>query len=155
MGLMERFDVDPRRVVHETIGGETIVIQLETGTYYSLGGSGQEIWTMLAGGWSEDEVVAEMRRLYPDSQEVVGEAASAFARDLVREKLLTTAAPNGNWHPPAGLSEGAPGRLFEAPVLQKYTDLEYFLLLDPVHEVDNTGCPNERADAASGNATSA
>ena len=30
---------------------------------------------------------------------------------------------------------------FEMPVLHKYTDMEDLLLLDPIHEVDETGWP--------------
>jgi hypothetical protein len=44
------FAVDPRRVVHETIDGETILIALETGVYYSLSGSGPEVWDLVLAG---------------------------------------------------------------------------------------------------------
>ena len=36
----------------------------------------------------------------------------------------------------------ATGRLaFEAPVLAKYTDMAQLLVLDPIHDVDETGWP--------------
>jgi hypothetical protein len=140
----ERFDVDPRRVVHETIDGETILIQLETGTYYSLAGCGPEMWTLLAAGFCEEEVIAEMQRRYPGDPHEVGAASTRLVADLVREQLLVAAAGPG----PATLPAGTPGETFEAPVLKKYTDMEYFLLLDPIHEVDEAGWPNERAGSA-------
>ncbi len=31
---------------------------------------------------------------------------------------------------------------FEAPILHKFTDMQELLLLDPIHEVDETGWPN-------------
>ena len=61
MPLADRFSVEVDRVVHETIDGETIIIQLETGAYYSLVGPGAEIWSMLATGSSTDEVVAALQ----------------------------------------------------------------------------------------------
>ena len=40
---------------------------------------------------------------------------------------------------PSGKSFGAK---FEKPVLQKYSDMQDLLLLDPIHEVDEMGWPN-------------
>jgi hypothetical protein len=144
----ERFAIDPRRVVHETIDGEAILIQLETGTYYSLRGCGPEIWTMIAGSWPADEVIAEMQRRYPADPDGVADATAALVADLVAEQLLTVAPAGANGHPIGSPMEEAPGEEFEAPELQKYTDMEYFLLLDPIHEVDQAGWPHERPDVA-------
>jgi len=135
-----RFTVNPRRVVHETIDGETILIHLETGAYYSLEGSGAEMWNLLAGGWSEDELAEEIASRYPADAVAAGAAARAFALEVVREELLeptdarerdTAAAPT-------------PDAPFSEPKLNKYTDMEYFLLLDPIHEVEEAGWPHER-----------
>ena len=35
---------------------------------------------------------------------------------------------------------------FEAPSLEKYTDMQDLVLLDPVHEVDQTGWPRQQPD---------
>ena len=35
---------------------------------------------------------------------------------------------------------------YVAPTLQKYSDMQDLLLIDPVHEVDETGWPNRPAD---------
>ena len=34
--------------MHETMDGETILIHLETGAYYSLDGAGADTWELLA-----------------------------------------------------------------------------------------------------------
>jgi hypothetical protein len=34
--------------------------------------------------------------------------------------------------------------VFNAPVLNKYTDMQDLLLLDPIHEVDATGWPSTK-----------
>jgi hypothetical protein len=153
MPLPKNFSVDPERVVHETIDGETIIIQLETGTYYSLAGSGAEIWAMVAAGSSTDDVTAELARRYEESPETLEEAVLELIRELRREELLLDdpdrgspdASPNG-----AAANGSGGGRVpFEPPALQKYTDMQYFLLLDPIHEVDRIGWPNP-SDQASG-----
>jgi hypothetical protein len=143
------FAVDPRRVVHETIDGETILIALETGVYYSLSGSGPEIWDLVAAGLPEDEVIAEMKRRHAADPGLAGDATRELLAELVSENLVVEVAGNGtgNGHlaPPAPTQ--APGDTFSTPVLKKYTDMEFFLQLDPIHEVDAAGWPHERQDA--------
>ena len=43
---------------------------------------------------------------------------------------------------------GAGDRDLAKPDLRKYTDMEDFMLVDPVHDVDATGWPNRAAPAA-------
>src|SRR5262249_18107283 len=49
--------VDSRKVVDETVDGEVIIIHLERGNYFSLSGSGTEIWRLLRAGMSSDAIV--------------------------------------------------------------------------------------------------
>ena len=56
------FAVDRRRVVHETIDGEAILIHMETGFYYSLEGSGSEIWSGLVAGRATEDIAEWLRR---------------------------------------------------------------------------------------------
>jgi Coenzyme PQQ synthesis protein D (PqqD) len=140
--MTARFAVDPRRVVHETIDGETILIALETGVYYSLSGSGPEIWDLVVAGWPAGEIVAEMERRHaaePGARDATGDLLA----ELVSEKLVAEAAPNGDDRAPAAPAHGE----FSTPVLKKYTDMEFFLQLDPIHEVDAAGWPHERSSA--------
>src|SRR4051812_43097718 len=88
MSQTEHFVVNSERVVHETIDGETIIIQLETGTYYSLAGSGADIWAMLAEGRSSDEIVSELERRYDESAEELDQATAELVSELRREELL-------------------------------------------------------------------
>jgi hypothetical protein len=138
------FKVDPGRVVHETIDGETIVIDLETGTYYSLRGSGPEVWALVVAGWSEEKVIAELQRRHAENGETVPAATSALIDQLHEEGLLEECERDG--HLNVELLEGAqPGESFAAPVFERFTDMEYFLMLDPIHEVEGSGWPHTSA----------
>ena len=142
-----RFAVDPRRVVHETIDGETILIHLQSGTYYSLSGCGADIWGLLTHGWPYDDVVREMQRRHAESPAVIAAALRALVRDLSREDLIEVAQSNGHGAP-APVTDAPAGQRFSPPSLEKFTDLQYFLLLDPVHEVENKGWPHEHPAGA-------
>jgi Coenzyme PQQ synthesis protein D (PqqD) len=136
-----RFDVDSRRVVHETIDGETILINLQSGNYYSLSGCGSEVWGLLSGGWSDQEITAELERRY--GVDGVGASVLSLVDDLAGEGLLE---PNGhgNGNGSRVAANGHDGGPFAPPKLEKFTDMQYFLLVDPVHEVEAAGWPHER-----------
>jgi hypothetical protein len=160
----QTFVVNPDRVVHETIETETIVIHLETGAYYSLQGTAGEIWRMLDHGCSSDEVVAELGRRSSASSDQIAPSVQDFVRELVREELVERrnggARPGrGTGGPPPERRNGGPGAesrplqaapngAFSPPDILKYTDMQYFLLLDPVHEVEPSGWPHAGATAS-------
>lgn len=141
-----QFRIDPRRVVHETIDGETILIDLETGTYFSLRGCGSEIWAMLIAGMSEADIIAELGRRYPSERDHAGAASAELIARLAEEGLLDDAGGEIE-SPRAVANEGASGQAYEPPVLERYTDMQYFLLLDPIHEVQEGGWPRPAPDA--------
>lgn len=149
MPLNGHFQVDPQKVVHETIDGETIVIHLETGTYYSLAGSGPEIWQLLADGVSGKEIVRRLSASYSAAPGVIEETTAQLVRDLCAEELLERVNGNGEM-PAAAAQAGAGSPQYDPPRFQKYTDMQYFVLLDPVHEVEEAGWPytKDQAEAA-------
>lgn len=146
------FAVDRRRVVHETIDGEAILIHMETGFYYSLEGTGSEIWGALAAGRGPEEIAEWLGARYDAKPEAIETAVSGLIEELCREGLLDEAedpAANGSapdrGAPAMPAADSAPpGAAFEPPVLHRYTDMADFMLVDPIHEVDETGWPNQK-----------
>ena len=67
---------------------------------------------------------------------------STLVQRLVEENLVRPTL--GDVSPPAACAPSPEERLgpFLAPVLDKFTDMEAMLLLDPVHDVDEKGWPN-------------
>jgi hypothetical protein len=100
-------------VVSDTIGQDTIVINIKSGAYYALTDLGSKTWSAVQNG----EVSAE----------AIG-AVSTF----VQEGLLEV---EGEF-PGSGEITSRHAELFE-----KYTDMESLLLADPIHEVDEQGWP--------------
>ncbi len=128
-------------IVHETLEGETIVIHLETGSYYSLTGSGAEIWDLVAQGPSLEQICAALARRHGRPESEISEAVESFLADLAGEGLITPSEPSSN-----GLAEGSDGqRPWEPPKLERFDDMRDFLLVDPIHEVDQTGWPSPKS----------
>jgi hypothetical protein len=143
------FEVDRRRVVHETIDGEAILIHMETGFYYSLEGSGSEIWNALAAGTAPEDICGALKAHYAAPEATIEAAVAALVDELCREGLLDevgTASPGTPLATaPASAANGNGGPAeFQAPVLHRYTDMADFMLVDPIHEVEDTGWPNQK-----------
>lgn len=141
MNRTRRLEVQRPDVVHQTIDGEVVIINLATGTYYSLRAVGAEIWQLLERGATLDDVVAVLERRYDASKEAVVSAVDELVTTLADEGLLvpaSDAAPPGN--APAA-ADGA-RRPWAPPTLERYTDMQDLLLVDPIHEVDDIGWPD-------------
>lgn len=139
-GTLSGYVTNPQ-VMHETIDGETIVIDLTTGTYYSLRGSGSTIWNAVVAGASRDAILGGLEDVYEASPGEIADAADAFLAQLESEQLIARgngAGPNGG-PTPAPAETRSP---FELPQLEKYEDMQDIILLDPVHMVDDQGWPH-------------
>jgi hypothetical protein len=154
----EHLTVNTTQVVHETIDGETILIHLGSGAYYSLAGCGADIWELLAAGAGVEEVVASTQTRYDADPEQIAQPVRALIDELLAEELILdapstdprNAQPGGETTEtttvsPAGVdqSEFATRAPFVAPVLHKYTDMQQFMLVDPLHDVEqDVGWPH-------------
>lgn len=131
------YRVDTHNVVHETIEGEVIVIHLLQGNYYSLGGSGPAIWQRLLAGASVEQIAGSIPTRGAGPGEAI-EQVTSLIESLLADNLLEPAAEAPPEVPPAEEGEWLP------PVLERYTDMNDYFLLDPIHEVDATGWPNRQ-----------
>jgi hypothetical protein len=127
------------QVMHETIDGETIVIDLATGTYYSLRGAAPAVWAALVEGADGDAIIEELERGYDAAPGAITVAVASFLEQLEAEQLI---APGPGPAAPREAAEPAQRLPFEEPQLERYDDLQDIILLDPVHQVDDRGWPH-------------
>ena len=136
----QRYEVNKPEVVDESVDGEVLIVHLGTGNYYSARGSGEAIWQMFAGGATVGEVVGAINGGAPASE--ASAAVERFLGTLQEEELLR---PRSAEAPP--VAEAQPLAAFSEPLLEKYTDMQELLLLDPIHDVDEAGWPNVKPGA--------
>lgn len=151
MGDNEVFRVNAPDVLHETIDGEVVLVNMKSGAYYSIDNVGATIWDILVGGSSANHITEVLTRRFEGNRDEIAVSVDRLLRKFCEEELIVSdTGPNVN--PVTSLTPDVPEqehRLhFEEPVLQKYTDMEQLLLLDPIHEVDETGWPSEKAAEA-------
>ena len=84
------------RVVHETLDDEVIAIQIESGLYYSLTGSGAEIWALVHRGLTVDETVTALEHRFDAEPETLRGAVAELVARLHEESLLEPVDGSGN-----------------------------------------------------------
>jgi hypothetical protein len=138
--------INEPNVVHDTIDGETIILNLETGNYFSLDGTGVLIWEWIrmTGDWKP--AVEKMAKENPGLDEEIRQSVSAFITLLMEENLLATAKNKDITEISDELENSLilAARDYKAPVLNKYTDMQELLLLDPIHDVNEQGWPESK-----------
>ena len=149
-----RFEINAPQVAHEVIADEAMIIDFDSGAYYSVEGTGAEIWVMACSGDSGEEITAALAARYRTDSSQLVEAVDAFVRRLAEEGLLRPAQGKGETvrNPAAEPPLLAAGSdcLFQKPHLRKDTDMEDLLLLDPIHDVNEHGWPQKKADQRHG-----
>ena len=136
------FRVNSPPVVLETVDEETIIVNLDTGSYYDLNHVGGDVLHTLNAGLDVEATIDAVAARYEVERDPIAEPVRALVEALVEEGIMVVAGTPGSNG--AGATTAQPGRAtrrFEDPVLAKFTDMQELLLLDPVHDVDETGWP--------------
>ncbi len=128
------------RYPHETIDGETLLIDSETGHLMLISGIGPLLWERLVAGVAAGTLSAEVAaRFGPEA----GESCQAFLDALTDAQALIRAAS-----PSAQLAAPEWPESFSPPVLERFDDIANIIAMDPIHGVDQSaGWPHRRTDA--------
>jgi len=134
------FEINVPDVLHEVIDGEAIMINMTTGSYYSLEAVGGLVWELLQQGAASAGTLTTA--LLPA---VTGEAATIqgdigeLLNEMLAEGLVRPAGAGAALQP-----VNRDAQPFKRPVLKKYNDLENLLLIDPIHDVTPEGWPQAK-----------
>lgn len=139
---MHYYRIDSPSVIHEIIDGEAVIVNLESGSYYSIDGTGVDIWEYVDRGLGDDQIVNAMIASYEGDRITIEKHVQQLLNQLREQKLIVPVDAPSTMEQAAAAAVGQEKAEFVEPVLHKYTDMEDLLLLDPIHEVDDTGWPN-------------
>jgi len=146
MAIDIRYTINTSKIVYDTLDGEVIIINFDTGNYYSLNKTGRHIWNMLESIPFSSLIITGIAKVYSGDADYIAKEITQFLKALQQEELLLAIeeerianSPQSNENSESIDSKEKPQ--FEKPGFQKYTDMKEMLLLDPIHEVDETGWP--------------
>ncbi len=134
------FRLNAPQVVSETIDGEAVVVNLATGTYYSITGDSILLWDAIVSGATVEDIAAAASRVTGSTAEDALAAVEGFCESLTAQGLISQSEDEPDFRGAVELSGGGAGLL--TPSFDTYSDMQDLVLLDPVHEVDERGWPN-------------
>ena len=140
-----QFRCNEPTIAFEVLDDDVVLINFDTGAYYSIAGCGADIWSGLLGGMTVAEIADRLSAsVAMDKHQVTGEV-ERFINDLVKEQLIVSADGNA---PAATAQDTEFTTTFTPPQLQKFTDMQDLILLDPVHDVSEEGWPIAKGEDA-------
>ena len=145
------FRINSPNIIHETIDSETVIVNLNTGNYYSLDKIGVEIWTLIEKHIPLHEIIEDISHRYQGQRSLIEHSVIQLVNELNKENLIIknnseTSETNSGFDYKETSGAQTKKMVFETPILHKYNDMQELLLIDPIHEVEETGWPNVKKD---------
>jgi Coenzyme PQQ synthesis protein D (PqqD) len=142
-----RYRVNSPHVISETVGGETIIVNLASGHYYNLQGTAVDVWQGLERGEAVETIVLDLEQRYMAADGEIRASVERLVADFADVDLIA-AEQNGAVEAMPSQARTTDERApFVAPSFTTFTDMQDIILLDPVHEVDTRGWPHAPAGA--------
>ena len=118
-----------QQVAAKVMDGEAILINLATGTYYSMPATGGFIWSLIERRMSLNGIVRNLAIIYDAEEQALEADVVSLCQALCDEGLLTIST-EGNTDDT--IVPHTVGRLaYTAPTLEKFTDMAEMFALDP------------------------
>ena len=141
--------VNKPHIVHETIEGETIVMNLKSGFYYSFDGIGPAIWELILLEASQNIITEVMIKAFPDASLNMAEEVHLFLKELIGNEIISAMSTETPVLPEELIQNVVSSKVFKdiavrRPLFNMYADMRDVLLLDPIHDVDEKGWPEPK-----------
>jgi hypothetical protein len=144
----ETYSINAPDVIAETIDGETMLVNLATGSYYNLEGSGADVWSRLMDGATPRLISEELAARFEGDPAEIEAAVARLVDELRAEQIVVESAGGDSQAAAPAQPDAGERRPFVPPKLAKFTDMQDIILLDPVHEVDARGWPHQAQDVS-------
>ena len=150
METKKRLKLNQPHIVHETIDGETILLDLRTGIYYSMDGSGCAIWNYLEKTGDREAIINILSEANTGQANSIKKTVSDFFDKLTDDEVLVENSDMDQEADPD--TESLKQQLIQVatsfipPVINKYADMQDLLQLDPIHDVDEAGWPEPKEE---------
>ena len=131
-------------MVFEHFGDEVILLNLQSGRYYSLDPIGMLYWEYLSQGVPPRDITTHIGGIYGNRIDIsrVDADLEALVSEFQSENLVRTSATSRSLADVPQPKTALPDE-YARPVLSKFDDVAEMLLLDPVHDVTEAGWPNQ------------
>jgi coenzyme PQQ synthesis protein D (PqqD) len=141
-----RYRINSPHVIAETLEGETTIVDLNSGTYHALNETGSLVWDEINSGAEAPAAAGSLSQTFDADPAEAERDVTALVAELLEQGLIVPDEGGRDGEAPERASANGNGNgsrgVYAAPKLSTYTDMQELLLLDPIHEVDESGWPS-------------
>ena len=134
-----QYRVASAKIVWQCFEDELVVINLESGKYYSVNSTGSAIWKLMEAGWSPAAAASHVLDGAPSEGR---EQVFAFWAKMIEEGLISPDPDPKSDHRQDVPAAGP----WSQPSIAVFSDMQDLFLLDPIHDVDEAGWPSRPAE---------
>lgn len=92
MNLSDRVTI-PEQVLARTVGEETVILDLASGTYFGLNPVGARMWQLMVEGKTLEEICAAVEAEYDTTRAQIEHDLTALVQQLAARALVTLPNP--------------------------------------------------------------
>lgn len=134
----QQYRLNAPLAVAEVIDGEAVIMNMDSGHYFSARGLAGVLWEWTIAGHDVDAMAAAVATAW--RHDGIHDDVTAFVASLVSHNLVVPVT--GTIVPLAPIdSTLLTMPQYVTPVVDVFTDMQDLLLLDPIHDVGEAGWP--------------
>ncbi|HOW35256.1 MAG TPA: PqqD family protein [Candidatus Omnitrophota bacterium] len=88
----KRYRIDTEKIVWRTIDGEVVILDLDSGRYYSLNKTGSFAWSLLNENKTGEQIIEKIREEYGLDYKKASQDIRSLIKDLETEGLIVSKA---------------------------------------------------------------
>src|SRR5271170_7233791 len=123
LSLSQVISANEQQVAAKVMDGEAILINLATGAYYSMGATGGFIWSLIERRLAIQDIVRAVTAHYDVAEARAQADVLRLSEELIAEGLVVAAAASAVTAGVAPPSDGAAKLAYQAPAIEKFTDM--------------------------------
>lgn len=132
------------KIIYEILQTEVILVDFQTGDYYNLVRAAKQIWQCIEQHMSLDQIAQCLSRHYQMNEHAVLLDVQKFMAELLENNLIELNNSVADEKIPENTLQLQTDDLtYVPPKLQKYSDVQDLLLIDPIHAVSDVGWPEK------------
>ncbi len=123
-----RYKPNDAEVASKVMDGEAILINLSSGTYYSMDKTASFIWSLISLEYDSEEIINKVNEIYSVNKDDIKKDIESLIDNLLNEKIIISsdaASRSGDFN------ELPENTVYEKPELKIYNDMKDLLALDP------------------------
>ena len=148
MLMIKNYTIHESDIVSEEINNEIVVINLETGFYYSLNKIASVIWNLISKRIPHKQILEYIILNNAVKEEIAQKDLDELLSKLIKERLI--------FHNNSTIEEKDIKDFeinneiiqkkikYQQPYIRKHLDMQELLKMDPIHEVTDLGWPYKK-----------